>query len=69
MSEKDFIPYEASHRIRPLLFVVTIVNQGQGEAIAQLCLSNEARNSNFKRCEFIYWNCFSISFYFNWCNF
>ena len=42
MSDKDFTPYEASHRIRPLLFVVTIVNHGQGEAIAQLCLSNEA---------------------------
>ena len=40
--EKDFIPFEESHRIRPLLLVVTIVNQGQGDTISSLFTNNEA---------------------------
>ena len=42
MNEIDYIPYEATHRIRPLLFVVTIVNGGPGEAVAALCRENES---------------------------
>ena len=42
MNEKDFTPYEATHRLKKLLLVVTIVNHGQGQAISSLCLDNEA---------------------------
>ena len=38
----EFVPYEASHRLRKLLFVVVIVNYGQGEAISALAHENEA---------------------------
>ena len=38
----DFIPYEATHRIKQLYLVMTIVNAGQGEAVAGLCRDNEA---------------------------
>ncbi|MDY6391646.1 MAG: hypothetical protein SPL80_02270 [Bacilli bacterium] len=37
MSEnKNFVPYEETHRLRPLLFVTTIVGEGQSDAIVNL---------------------------------
>lgn len=44
MSEirKDFVPYEQTHRLRPLLFVTTIVPDGQGDSVVALCHENEA---------------------------
>ncbi|MCR5348780.1 MAG: hypothetical protein K6E59_04155 [Bacilli bacterium] len=34
--EKSFVPYDRTHRLRPLLFVTTIVPDGQAESILQL---------------------------------
>ena len=42
MSEKEFVPYEATHKLRPLVLAVTIVNHGQGDAVANLLKENEA---------------------------
>lgn len=33
---KDYVPYESTHRLRPLLFVTTVVNENQSEAIINL---------------------------------
>ena len=41
-NKPNFVPYEANHRIRPLLLVTTIVNQGQGDAVAAIAHQNEA---------------------------
>ena len=47
MSEenKDFTPYEKTHRLKSLLLVVTIVGQGQGDAIVALATKYEANIS------------------------
>ena len=45
MSEKEtrrFVPYDQSHRLRPLLLVTTIVPNGQGQSIVDLNYKSEA---------------------------
>ena len=46
MSEKEqkksFVPYDESHRLRPLLLVTTIVPHGQDQDIIELNKQNEA---------------------------
>ncbi len=44
MSEpkKDFVPYDHSHRLRPLLLVTTIVPHGQAQSIIEINYKNEA---------------------------
>jgi len=44
MSEirKDFVPYDQTHRLRPLLLVTTVVSEGQANAVVQICNDNEA---------------------------
>ena len=39
---KDFVPYEQTHRLRPLLLVTTIVPEGQSGYVIQLSNENEA---------------------------
>ena len=34
--KRDYVPYEQTHRLRPLLFVTTIVSTGQADSIVQL---------------------------------
>ena len=34
--ENSFVPYERTHRLHRLLLVVTVVNQGQGQAVINL---------------------------------
>ena len=41
-AEKGFVPYEQTHRLRPLLFVTTIVPDGQADSIVQLNYDHEA---------------------------
>jgi hypothetical protein len=43
----DFTPYDQSHRVSPLLLVFTIVNAGQGEAIANIYKKAEAYAAYF----------------------
>jgi hypothetical protein len=38
----DYVPYEKTHRLRQLLFVTTIVDAEQGDAIIQINYDNEA---------------------------
>lgn len=40
--KKDYVPYEETHRLRPLLFVTTIVNDEQSEAIVNLNREQES---------------------------
>lgn len=42
---KDFTPYEKTHRLKSLVAVVTIVGKGQGEAIASLAAKYESNIS------------------------
>ena len=39
---KPYVPYEANHRLRNLLFVTTVVSQGQADFILQISKANEA---------------------------
>jgi len=39
---KDFVPYESTHRLRPLYFVTTVVNENQSEYIVNLNREEEA---------------------------
>ncbi len=43
----DNLPYDQSHRLSPLLMVVTVVNAGQGEAIANIYKKQEAYAAYF----------------------
>ncbi len=38
----EYVPYEQTHRLRPLLFVTTIVPDGQAESIVAIAEQNEA---------------------------
>lgn len=40
--ERGFTPYEQTHRLRPLLFVTTIVADGQADSIIAINNENEA---------------------------
>lgn len=43
MSEKKgFVPYEQTHRLRPLYFVTTVVNENQSDAIIALNREEES---------------------------
>lgn len=42
---KEFTPYEKTHRLKVLVAVVTIVGKGQGEAIASLATKYESNIS------------------------
>lgn len=39
---RKFVPFERTHKLHRLLFVLVIVKEGQGEAIANLLKENEA---------------------------
>ena len=38
----EITPYDKTHRLHKLLLVCVVVNEGQEDAIAQLCYQNEA---------------------------
>lgn len=42
---KNYVPYEKTHRLRSLLLVVTIVGKGQGDAIVALANKYESNIS------------------------
>lgn len=42
MNEKDYVPFERTHRLRPLYLVIAVVGRGQGDAISGLFLNHEA---------------------------
>jgi len=41
-TKRDYVPFEQTHRLRPLIFVTTIVSDGQADAIIQLNNEQEA---------------------------